>query len=233
MVAAADQMIGVGIYSPAEAARLLKVRPQLVGRWLYGDKAHKQVLRPYFLDPSQPQDRVVTFWDLVQMLAVREARRHNVSLDAIRKGVERARGQMNAGFPLARRHAMFFFDGSLWVTAPGAEKNIIGIAGKDYRQLASTKLAEPFLEEIQYGPDGNADAWVPKRRGKYHVLVHRNRRFGAPMLMPFGLGVGAIVQAVESEGSVAAGAKAHEIPAAAMQFALDFAREHGMVAASA
>ena len=90
----APQLIGVGLYTPREAARFTKLRTGTFNRWFYGDAQGQPALKPRF--DSTAEDRVVTFWDLIQALAVRRVRTSpmgkRISLQHIRDVVGECEG---------------------------------------------------------------------------------------------------------------------------------------------
>ena len=72
---AGDVLVGRGIYDPTEAARLLRVRPGVLGGWTTG---RWPVLRP-------SGGSWFDFADLVSLLVVVELRRRRVPLGEIRR----------------------------------------------------------------------------------------------------------------------------------------------------
>ena len=106
MFAIADK-IGVGVYTPAEAAFYARVSSRTMTRWVFGDAGGEPAFERQLRDPSE---KVVTFLDLVQTLAVREVRnRHGLSLQKIRQGVDAARERYSLPYPLARKHSIYLF----------------------------------------------------------------------------------------------------------------------------
>ena len=72
MVIAEQSMLGVGIYSPMEAARYVRASSQRFRRWIYGTRRD----RPVF-DPDMPREgsrEIVTFLDFAQALSVQDIR---------------------------------------------------------------------------------------------------------------------------------------------------------------
>lgn len=226
-MAGANEFIGVGVYSPVQAARLLHVPTQLLQRWIYGDRRHKPAVSPYFTGLQDPRQRVLTFFDLVQLLAIREARNAKLPLEAIREAVTEAQRQYGESMPLTFRHAMYIFDGSVWIHLHDKYPHVVGLSRKDRGQHASAKIVQSVSKGITFDLDGRAESWVPMRRGKNHILLHRKRRFGQPMVMPKGYVTSLIAPSVIGEGSVRAAAEAYGIPTAAMQLAWDFEKECG------
>jgi hypothetical protein len=82
---AKPELLGVGLYTAEEAARLLAVHPSTVRRWLVGysyplkDKPRGRqpaVIRAGRRDPAEP--RVVTFLDLAELLVIKGFRQNGI-----------------------------------------------------------------------------------------------------------------------------------------------------------
>jgi hypothetical protein len=88
---AKPDLLGIGLYTAEEAARLLAVHPSTVRRWLVGysyppkDKAsghQPAVIRAGRRDPAEPG--AVTFLDLAELLVIKGFRRHGIPLQQVR-----------------------------------------------------------------------------------------------------------------------------------------------------
>ena len=67
-------------------------------RWVFGDASGKPVIERQLGDPLE---KVVTFLDFVQTLAIREVRN--------RYGIDEARQRYDIDYPLACRNAIYLF----------------------------------------------------------------------------------------------------------------------------
>lgn len=217
-----EDMVGIGLYTPTEAARLARVRTQTFNRWFFGDGHGSSVLDPRL--GNDPDERVVTFWDLIQAVAVRALRANaqgsRLSLQHIRTVIELAERDYSIRFPLARKHTLYVYSNRL-ILRLGDE--YIGIEpGVDKDQLYHHKIIEPFLEELEFDHDKMADQWTPLRSQNYHISLDANRRFGMPIVEPNGLLVESLSDAVDSEGSIEAAADAFEVEAEAVNLAVKY-----------
>lgn len=98
---AAETLLGVGLYSPSEAAFYARVRPQLLSNWVCGTKTTEPVIERQLLDASK---RIVTFLDFIQTLAIRRMRLHShVSLQKIREGYQRKKKSSTLSIRLRTR----------------------------------------------------------------------------------------------------------------------------------
>lgn len=215
--------LGMGLYTPGEAALYARLKPQTFNRWFFGQGSAQPVATPRIEDGGEA-NRVVTFWDLIQAVAIRNLRRDRkasrMSLQHIRSIVTRCE-EMGVSFPFARRHTLYAYSDRLILRTE--DDQYVGIEpGVDVGQLYHFKIIEQFLEEIQFGGDRMARVWTPLASPKYEVSLNSDRRFGLPIIEPGGILVDALVQAVESEGSVDAAAEAFETKPEAVKLALKY-----------
>ena len=98
-------LLGVGLYAPAEASRLLQIPETTLARWVKGytyalrsgarRRGHPVVKR------SEALARTLTFVDLAELLMVKGFRVAGVSLDRIRVAAETAADLFQTTHPLA------------------------------------------------------------------------------------------------------------------------------------
>lgn len=218
MVAKAlEDKLGIGLYTPAEAARYARVPTQTLTRWLWGNAAGPAVVRPQL----EGDDKIVTFWDLIQMVAIRQLRQDNegrrVPLQHIREVVDMAREDFNLPYPLARDHTIYVYDKRLLIQIGD---QLIGTKkGLDRGQHYEHKIMEPFLTELEFGKDDLAESYEPLTMGEKRVRLAKDRRFGQPVIEPYGILASTLVDAVVAEGSVDAAAAAYEVDPVAVRLA--------------
>jgi hypothetical protein len=196
----ANQYLGIGVYTAQEAAMYVRAHPRAIQRWVYGGSGGKPVIDSQ-LD-SRSDDRPITFTDMIQCLAVRTIRLSypRISLPKIRDAVETATKEYGLASPLARRHKLCVYANSTIVIRID-DDSIHGLTGRDKHQAMMVPIVEPFLDEITYNLDGLASRWVPNRFNDYQIVLDPMKRFGQPILMPYGILVSAIHNSVMAEGS--------------------------------
>ena len=142
MVAKLRNALGNGLFTVAEAALYARVSPQMMARWLFGNKKGHSVLHPQF----GAEARFVSFLDLVQTLAIREIRiQRKVALPKFRQAIRMAKEKFNLDYPFARRHCTYLFGDELVIRPPGDDfveasgKHLLSIqlAGRDYWIMAA------------------------------------------------------------------------------------------------
>ncbi|HEX5269547.1 MAG TPA: hypothetical protein VFW33_03620, partial [Gemmataceae bacterium] len=136
MVTTPDNLLGVGLYTPAEAALYARVPPKTVRRWLYGSSKEESVIRPELFGRDE---RVVTFLDFVQTLAIRAVRiQYGVSLQKIRQAVENAKNEYGVEFPFAMQHRTFIF----------GREVVIKLHDHEFVQLSGKHAKNRMIKEV-------------------------------------------------------------------------------------
>lgn len=226
MILQSKDAIGLGIYTPAEAALYARVKTQLINRWLFGNTKGAPVIRPQV---GTTDDRVVTFLDLIQALAIRAIRIQypQISLSRIRKAVANAERMCGNPYPFAMRHATFVFfrGGAEHLTEPPDEdqddspiceivlekdQRLTQLTGKKAGNQLLREVAELYMENLSFGEDGLASEFIAYKLDDLSVRLNPQRHFGEP-LVPSGYTAFALWEAVKAEGSIDAAARAYGV----------------------
>jgi uncharacterized protein (DUF433 family) len=181
----AKELIGKGLYSPAEAARLIHAPARKVRRWLYGvqDTSHGVRRR---LDPlteavfSLATGEYLTFEGFIELLAIRAFREAGVSMKTVRRAHEKARARYETAHPLASRP--FFTDGKCIFAelAKGiGESRVDALEELSRSQLAFERVIAPSLSNIDFSKNRALRYW-PKGHGM-SVVIDAQRQFGKPI----------------------------------------------------
>lgn len=223
--------IGTGLYTPREAALFAKLRTQTLNRWFFGNAHGGRALTPRLhAEGVDREERVLTFEDLIQAVAVRNLRKSavgKIELPHIREVVDACE---NIGLyrPLAKEHTLYWYSNRLILLTETGD--YVGLkAGVDKSQFYAPSIIEPYLQEIKF-IDGLAHSWTPLESGDLSIRLDSDRRFGMPMVEPHGILVSALTDAVNAEGSIEAAAESFEIETAAVLLALKY-QEYLMSAA--
>ena len=220
--------LGIGIYSPSEAAFYARVSPKIMTRWIFGDSKGKPVVDSQLQDPS---GKVVTFLDLVQTLAVREVRnRHKISLQKIRMAVDQARDHYQIEYPLACRHTIFLFGdqkgqghGEIVIRLTGEigkEDRHVQLTGPGRGNLLMRPVVEMFLQDLKFDPRTRlASQYSPMTNGDASIVLNPHRRFGEPIVDPCGYTAEALWHATNTEGGIEEAAGAYGVTVAEVELA--------------
>ena len=216
MVALANKL-GIGIYSPAEAAFYARVSRRIMTRWVFGDASGKSVIERELRESSE---KVVTFLDFVQTLAVREVRnRHGIPLQRIRQGVDEARKRYDVEYPLASKHTIYLFSdrkgkghGQIVIRRPDDNDQYVQLTGRDRNNLLIRPVVEMFLDDLQFDPEtGLASRYSPMLQEGASIVLDPRRRFGEPIVDPCGYTAETLWDATNIEGGIEAAAEAYGV----------------------
>lgn len=220
MVAAAKRSIfEEGIYTVDQAAHLARLAPRSLKRWLDGEgETEPALIRRIPKNDAQ----VVGFLDLVQALAIRAIRNAGkLSLQKIRQTIIEAE-KLGVQYPFARDHKTFVFSDDVVIEIEG---HLYQVTGKYRRQQLIRPVVEIYLQDLTFDSrTGLANEYVPMRDADSdaRVVIKPTLKFGAPVIMPRGYTVGALVNAVGSEGSIQAAADMFDVPRSDITLALRY-----------
>src|SRR4051794_36241923 len=98
-------MLGHGVYSIPEAARLTHLRPQRVREWFSGRGGPRGYVFRSDYQPVQG-DRAISFLDLVELFVASQLRDHGVSMQALRKVYKTLERDFRTRHPFCRREIL-------------------------------------------------------------------------------------------------------------------------------
>lgn len=143
-------LIGIGLYTFQEAAKLTTGSAQALRRWLNGRTytapgSNKRMTNPplWRTELADSEIEGVSFHDLLEIRFVLAFRKHGVNLQTIRLACQHARQMFNHPYPFTSRR--FQTDGrSIFAEAleETGEKKLLDLAK---RQYAFAKIIEPSL----------------------------------------------------------------------------------------
>jgi uncharacterized protein (DUF433 family) len=198
---------GTGLYTPREAALYARLHPSMLTRWLYGNKSGERVVTPQL----DGEERVVTFLDFVQTLAIRSIRQqHHISLDKIRTAIDQAENVYGVRWPLARKHTTYLLGRDIQIV-PEAGGSPIQVTGKGSGQLSLRSIVELHLRDLGWDAEGLARSYRAFTWNNREVLMDPARHFGEPLIPSCDYSARALVEAAETEGSIEAAAEAYGV----------------------
>ena len=207
MVCATDNLLGKGMYTPAEAALYARIAPAKLRRWIFGTSSNRAAI---IHEASSSAEKTVTFLDLIQSLAIRSIRAsRKVSLDKIRQVIERAKEQFGIDYPFARRHMTYLFGDEIHLEIDNV--GLVQMTGQNVRQLAMRRIVEVYLEDLSFDAStGLASQYSPMAAPeiKAKVVLDPRRRFGEPIVDTCGYTAQTLWESFQSEGGYDPAAKA-------------------------
>ncbi|TWH35447.1 hypothetical protein L611_001300000760 [Aminobacter sp. J15] len=219
-----NDLIGVGLYTPAEASRLLHIPASRIFRWLRGHEAAGKQYEPLW-DPEVTLDDgrlVLGFRDLMEARVADAFIRQGVSAIRVRAAIKLAREIIKQSHPLSTNR--FLTEGReifLHVIEEDDDGNQTErLLNLFKRQYEFKGVLEPILKTVDFGADGLPKMWWPAGR-QVNIVVDPERSFGAPIDGETSIPTAVLASAVRLMGEVDA-AKAYEAPISAVRRALEF-----------
>ncbi|HYO13020.1 MAG TPA: DUF433 domain-containing protein [Thermoanaerobaculia bacterium] len=190
---AGQSLLGVGIYTVPEAARLTRVKPARIRRWLSEDQARTSL-------PVIEGSPALSFRDLIEVRFVDSFRSHGVGWKVIRLAAERAAELLQDPHPFSTKR--FRTDGSrifAEIMANTGEELLLDLVQSQY---GFTQILSPYLYEgLEFSDSDGAIRWFPLA-GSRRVVIDPTIAFGQPVVHPEAVPTGILAKAVQVEGSV-------------------------------
>jgi uncharacterized protein (DUF433 family) len=220
-----QSLIGMGLYTPAEAERLISVRAGKLVRWLRGHTAAGVDYQPLWTPQIDLGDGKVYlgFRDLMEARVADAFIRHNLSPPKVRKAIELARDIVGDDRPLST--ARLRTDGRtvfLQRVEASGDESLIDLFQKQY---AFRRIVEPSLRDLEFDDGGIPSRWWPATKSK-GIVVDPARAFGQPIDDETGIPTAVLARAAVSEGSIQAAARVWRVPPASIRRALAYERAH-------
>jgi hypothetical protein len=201
-------MIGLGLYTPAEAAALTHVEIPKIRRWLcghsIGDKSYPALWRSQ-LEKFDVEQLCLSFLDLVQLRVAKAFIEAGLSPQKVRRAIEFGSQIVASDYPFAS--ARFRTDGKtvvLHVLKTDGDEELIDLFS--HGQYLMQKVIEPSLKNLEFDEADIAARWWPLGRAK-GVVIDPQRQFGQPIDDATGVPTSVLAEAAKAEGSPALAAK--------------------------
>ena len=185
-------LLGVGFYIRAEAARLLKVHPARLNRWVHGytyrireeSRGIKRYQRPIVRVDLPTLDKItaLSFVELMELRVVKSFIDRGISLQRVRIAGERAMKLFGTPHPFATRR-VFSGGKSIFAELSGADiPDVVELTKNRDLQIYSGILLAKYLDEIAFSDKTLlADRWWPLSR-QFPVVLDPKIAFGAPVV---------------------------------------------------
>lgn len=230
-----EHEFGIGVYTPAEAGRLIGTNAQSIRRWLYGySYSHHGPARSQgpLWEPEYGLDRdeqLLGFRDLIEARMVSKLRGAGLGLQTIRVCLKTAAEIAQDPHPFSS--AYFRTDGQRLFLERLNDKGSHDVIDLKTRQMAFPKIVAQSFLDLDFD-DEKATRWFPLANSRI-VVADPERSFGAPIVDQAGVPTKRIAQVYEAEGrSVGKVARLFDIGVKAVRDALAFERQIGGLAAS-
>ncbi|MEQ8968549.1 MAG: helix-turn-helix domain-containing protein [Azospirillaceae bacterium] len=223
----ASDLVGKGLYTAPEAARLIGVRSRTIGRWLRGYRAHGQSYAALWEPEIDIGDGrlYLGFQDLMEIRVAAALIMAGVPARHIRSAIEEARRLLGRDRPLSTNR--FRTDGRqillrvVDTDEDGKERE--RLLGLFSRQYEFNHVIDPILRTVDFDETGDPNAWWPNgHRGR--IVVDPERSFGQPIDAESSVPVSVLASAGRAHGPKTA-AEAFLVSQAAVRRAMAFDAE--------
>lgn len=211
-------LVGAGLYSIADASRIVGAHPETLRRWLSQDEG---LVCRYFA----PETKLLAFVELVELYFINLFRKEGVSLPVIRQVSQAASKRLNADYPFAVKR--FDTDGkTVFATLIKAQKGDALVEDLQRSQYVFDVVMRPLFHNLEYSEMDETVVRFWPRGKKGRIVLDPLRKFGKPIDAETGVSTGAIYDAVVAgEGqNPAVVARWLGIPRAAVRAAVEFER---------
>jgi len=219
-----DELIGIGLYTPAEAGRLVGMRSATIGRWLRGYRSGRRTQDALWHPEIDVSDGrlYLEFRDLMELRVARALVLAGVPTRRIRTAIDRARDLLGRRRPLSTER--FRTDGrevflQIIETDPEGDdrEHLIGLVSRNY---AFKTVIDPVLKTVEFDEAGDPRAWWPDGR-RVPIVVDPTRAFGQPIDAVSSVPVASLAAAGRQAG-VKAAARAFRVPEASVHRSITF-----------
>lgn len=222
-----QSLLGVGVYTVPEAARLTGVPARRIKRWLTGYTFKDKEGGPHTSPPlwkrqiDSPDSVALSFRDLLEIRFVDAFRRHGVQWIAIRTAAQRAAEIIHDSHPFSTKR--FKTDGrSIFaeILQATGEESLLDLVKSQYELK---QIVDPFLfEGLEFSELGIEPVrWWPLGRER-RVVIDPERSFGQPVVDPESVPTAVLARAFRAEGSVEAVARWFKVAEEAVEDAVEF-----------
>jgi len=217
-------LVGIGLYTLAEAGHLVQVNPSKISRWLRGHEANgKHYDALWHPQVDLGEDGVfLGFRDLQEVRVAAAFIAKGLSPQRVRQAIDLAREVVSDERPLSTTR--FRTDGRsvfLQLIEQDGQTKLIDLFK---RQFAFREVIEQSLTNLEYDVTGVPSMWWPLGRSS-SVVIDPARSFGQPIEAETSIPAATLAAAAKAEGSPQAAARAWSVPLRAVKRAVAF-EEH-------
>lgn len=218
-----SDLIGVGLYTPAEAGRLIRVPPAKISRWLrghqIGDRSYPALWKP---EISLGDEKIyLGFRDLMEVRVASAFIAAGVSAIRVRAAIELARDIIGRDHPLSTNQ--FRTDGReifLQIAQDDGDEQQ-KLLNLFRRQYEFKGFLDPILKTVDFGDDGNPLLWWPSGR-RFNIVIDPARSFGQPIDSLSSVPTAVLAAAAKMHGNARDAARDYDVSETSVRHALEF-----------
>lgn len=190
------EVIGKGVYSIAEAARLTRLRTQRVREWFMGRESPSRIFRPVFQSdyPVFHEEYAISFLDLIELNIAGKLRDAKITLPYLRKSYNSLRERFG-DHPFCRTQ-IFVGGKKIFTQGLDAEESAHFLESVSDQWYMNT-IMKPFLERIVYDP-------TTRQASKWNIadliVIDPKYRFGKPVVEQTGISTSVLSRSYYANG---------------------------------
>lgn len=204
-----NDLLGMGLYTPHEAAFYARVSTQTINRWKFGDARTERVFTPQY---DFDDEKIITFSEFIMAVAIREIKiKYKVGLQSIRDGIRDSEKRYGIPYPFAMKHVAYILGKKIYIRQPGDDHDIYTqVNTPGCGQAGFAKILELYVENLNYGPNDElhhfeAFEYLYEDNGTpviKRVLMNPQRRFGEPLVESCGISAKTLYEASLTEKGI-------------------------------
>jgi len=218
--------LGKGVYTLTTAAKILKMNPQKIRRWINGYIYNKNMefrsVKPLFKTEfyNDNNDVIISFHDLTELLFISEFIEYGLSIQKIRKAAAAAARLLNTSHPFAIKK--MFTDGKSIFAKIAKEENDPSLLDLLRKQYEFNEIIEPTLIKcIDFDKNDYAQRWWPLGK-KEDIVLDPARNMGQPILNKYNIKTELIYNLYKTNHSISEISEWYELDQRAIETAISF-----------
>ena len=196
--------VGLGVYTPAEAARLTGIPVSTLRSWTAGGTNREPFWRPQHFSLDEPL--LLGFRDLIEAKVLNSLRERGFSSAQLRGTMAYACEQVGDERPFSTQ-AFKLAGKDILLDMPD---DLLVVSRKGRGQSVMRQFVEPILRPVVYDDYAATRMWMQPR--KRTILLDPTRAFGAPILDKSGIPTDVLAHSARIEGSAAIAAAYFVVP---------------------
>lgn len=223
--------LGKGLYTPAYAAKLIKMDSKKTRRWVrgytYRNEAEQKPVAPIFKTEfdKDSDSGILSFLDLAELLFINHFVKLGFSIQKIRKAAVAASKFLDTDHPFALQKV--YTDGKSIFAKLAEKENDSSLLDLIKDQFQFEKIVEPTLTCLEFGMAGKVEKWWPLGKGK-NIALDPARNLGQPILDKYNIRTDLIFDLYKAGRSIDDISNWYELDKDSIKIAIDF--EENLVA---
>ena len=223
---------GKGIYTLSTASKILKMNPQKMRRWIKGYTYYKNTeyhsINPLFKTEFEynPEDVIISFLDLTELLFINSFIQYGVSIQKIRQAAITASKLLETTHPFALQR--IFTDGKSIFAEIAKMENDTSLLDLINKQFQFKKIIEPLLYKcIDFNKNNYAERYWPLGK-QCDIVLDPSRNMGQPILNKYNIRTELIYELYKTNHGIDEISNWYELDKNSIKAAIDF--EKGLAA---